>query len=101
MTKPPLGKVEALLYVLQHVTKKRMCQNFDTPSLCVRLDLLKSHRHIVGVGNHLDSYDRKRKKPREFLGRSKRAVCSLCSSRTLTSEPIFKFPFSLFAFHSI
>ena len=33
MTKPPLGKVEALLYVLQHVTQKRMCQNFDTSSL--------------------------------------------------------------------
>ena len=32
MTKPPLGKVEALLYILQHVTQKRMCQNFDTPS---------------------------------------------------------------------
>ena len=32
MTKPPLGKVEALLYVLQHVTQKRMCQNYDTPS---------------------------------------------------------------------
>ncbi|MBQ9575514.1 MAG: hypothetical protein IJV11_01410, partial [Muribaculaceae bacterium] len=32
MTKPPLGKVEALLYVLQHVTTKRMCHNYDTPS---------------------------------------------------------------------
>ena len=35
MAKPPLGKVEALLYVLQHVTQKRMCQNFDTPSLFI------------------------------------------------------------------
>ena len=33
MTKPPLGKVEALLYVLQHIKTKRMCHNYDTPSL--------------------------------------------------------------------
>ena len=31
-TKPLLSQAEALSYVFQHVTKKRMCQNIDTPS---------------------------------------------------------------------
>ena len=37
MAKPPLGKVEALLYVLQHISRKRACQNFDTPSYRQRM----------------------------------------------------------------
>ena len=32
ITKPQLSQAEALSYVFQHVTKKRMRQNIDTPS---------------------------------------------------------------------
>ena len=48
MTKPPLGKVEALLYVLQHVTQKRMCQNFDT-SPCVEIIKESIHAKICSI----------------------------------------------------
>ncbi len=46
MTKPPLGKVEALLYVLQHVTQKRMCQNFDTPSCFLLYPFLRYRNYF-------------------------------------------------------
>jgi len=31
-TNPQLSQAEDLFYVLHHATKKRMCQNIDTPS---------------------------------------------------------------------
>ena len=48
MTKPRLVKVRALLYVLQHITK-RGCAYFDTAPFQCRSELKIASRHLAHV----------------------------------------------------
>ena len=49
MTKPPLGKVEALLYVLQHVTKRGCARIMTHPLFIMGWERGLPHAHLEGL----------------------------------------------------